>query len=88
MTGKVSDTHLSSKKDKSLGLVNYDLSLELSRDRVGSYSDSCTNNEFNNNPKLDEDNKRLSSVKRKQRSLFNIGLMYKKRKHYLKQRST
>jgi hypothetical protein len=86
ITGKVGDTYLSSEKNESPGLVNYDPSPELSGDRVGSYSDSYID-EFNNNPESDEDDGRPSPVKRKRRSLSNIGPTYKKRKHHLKQRS-
>ena len=58
MTGKISSTYLSSKKDESLGLGYYDLSLELSHDKLGSHSDSCSDDEFSNTPKSDEDDRR------------------------------
>jgi hypothetical protein len=65
MTGKVSDTHLSSGKNESPGLTNYDPPLKLSEDKLGSYGDSYTNDEFNNNPELEKDNTRRSPIKRK-----------------------
>ena len=49
MTGKVGDTYLSSKNDESPGLANRDPSLEP--------SDSCSDDEFNNNPKSDKDDR-------------------------------
>jgi hypothetical protein len=52
MTGKVGGTYLSSKKDESLGLANCDPSPEPSEDRLGS--DSCTDDEFDNNPEIME----------------------------------
>ena len=58
MTRNISNTYLSSKKDESLGLANYDLSSELSQDKLGSYNNSHSNNELNNNPKSDKDNRK------------------------------
>jgi hypothetical protein len=63
ITGKVGDTHLFSGKDESLGLAICDLPLKLSEDKLGSYGDSWINDEFNNNFKLDDDNRRLSPIK-------------------------
>jgi hypothetical protein len=40
ITRKVGDTYLSNKKNKSLGLANYNLPLKLSKDKLGSYSNS------------------------------------------------
>ena len=88
ITRKVGDTHLSSGKDKSLGLATYNPPPKPSKDKLGSYGDSWTNNEFNNNSELDEDNKRLSPIKRKRLSLSNNRPKQKKRKHYLEQKST
>ena len=86
MAGKIGDTHLSSKKDESPGLANRDSSLEPSEDKLGS--ESCSDDEFNNNPKSDEDDGRPSPVKRKRPSSPNNGPMQKKRKHHLEQKST
>jgi hypothetical protein len=86
ITGKVGDTHLSSKKDESPGLANRDPSPELSKDKLGS--DSCSDDEFNNYPKSDKDDGRPGPAKRKRPSLHNNGPMQKKRKHYLEQKST
>ena len=55
MTGKVGDTHLSSKKDESPGLANRDPSPEPSEDKLESHS--CSDDEFNNNPKSDKDDR-------------------------------
>jgi hypothetical protein len=68
ITRKVGDNYLSSKKDESPRLANCDPSLELSQDKLGSYSDSCSD-KLNNNPELDEDDGRLSPAKRKRLSL-------------------
>jgi hypothetical protein len=84
ITIKVGDTHLSSKRDESPGLTSRDPSPEPSKDKVGS--DSC--DEFNNNPKSGEDNRRLSTVKRKRPSSSNNGPTQKKRKYHLEQKST
>ena len=87
MFEKVSDTYLSSKKDKSLRLANYNLSLEPSRDKLGSYSSSFSNDELNSNPVSINVDRELRPTKRKRLSLSN-NLVYKKRKRYLEQRST
>lgn len=63
ITRKVSNTYLSSKKDKSLGLANYNLSLELYKDKLEGYSNSCADDEYNNNPESGKDNRRLSPAK-------------------------
>jgi len=86
MTGKVGDTHLSSKKDESPGLANHDPSPEPSQDKLGS--ESCSDDEFNNNPKSDEDDGRPSPTKRKRPSSSNNGPTQKKRKRHLEQKST
>ena len=49
MTRKVGDTHLSSGKDESLGLANRDPPPKPNEDKLGSYGDSWTEDEFNNN---------------------------------------
>jgi hypothetical protein len=86
MTRKVGDTYLSSKKDESPGLANRDPSLEPSQDKLGS--ESCSDDEFNNNPKSDEDNRRPSPTKRKRPSLSNNSPTQKKHKRHLEQKST
>jgi hypothetical protein len=73
MTGKVGDTHLSSGKDESLGLANYGPPPKPSEDKLGSYGDSWTDNEFNNNSESDDDDMRRSPAKRKQLSSSNSG---------------
>jgi hypothetical protein len=88
MTGKVGKTHLSSKKDESPGLASRDPSPEPSEDELGSYSNSCADDEFNKNPGSDEDDGRPSPAKRKQLSSSNHGPTHKKRKHHLEQKST
>jgi hypothetical protein len=65
MTGKASDTHISSGKDKSLGLATCDLPLKPSEDKLGNYSNSWTNDEFNNNSESDDDDRIPSPIKRK-----------------------
>jgi hypothetical protein len=75
ITRKVGNTYLFSRKDKSLGLTNYNPPLKLSKDKLGSYGNSWTNNEFNNNSKLEKDNIRQSPIKRKRLSLFNNRLI-------------
>jgi hypothetical protein len=57
-------------------LPNRDPSPEPSEDKTGS--DSCSDDEFNNNPESDEDE--LRPAKRKRLSLSN-GPIHKKRKH-------
>ena len=88
MTGKVGDTYLSSKKDKSSGLAYHDPSPEPSQDNLGSHG--CSDDEFSNTPKSDEDDgrPRVAKRKRKRPSSPNNGPMHKKRKHHLEQRST
>lgn len=83
---KVSNAYLSSKKDKSLRLANYDISLELSQDKLEGYSSGFSNDELNSNPVLINVDRELRSTKRKRLSLSN-NLIYKKCKRYLKQRS-
>lgn len=87
ITGKVSDIHLYSKKCESLGLANHDLSLKPSRDKLGNHSDCCSGIELKSSPESDDNNGRPRPTKRKRPSLSN-GLIYKKRKYHLKQRST
>jgi hypothetical protein len=84
MTRKVGDTYLSSGKNESLGLTNYDLSLKPSEDKLGSYSNSWTDDEFNNNFESKKDNTGRTPIKRKRLFLSNNGLTQKKRKHHLK----
>jgi hypothetical protein len=76
MTGKVGDTHLSNKKDESSGLANRDPSPEPSEDKLEG--DSCSDDEFNNNPKSDKDDRRPSPAKRKRPSSCNNGPTQKK----------
>lgn len=59
MTGEVGDIHPSSK-DESSELANRDPSPEPSEDKLGS--DSCSDDEFNNNPKSDKDDGRRGQV--------------------------
>ena len=63
MTEKVNNIYFFNRKDKSLGLTNYNLLLKLSKDKLKSYNNSETNNEFNNNSKLKKDNRRQSPIK-------------------------
>jgi hypothetical protein len=90
MTGKISDTHLSSKKGESAGLGYHDPSPEPSHDKLGSHGDSCSDDEFSNTPKSDENDgrPRVAKRKRKRPSSPHNGPMHKKRKHHLEQRST
>jgi hypothetical protein len=90
MSGKIGGIHLSSKKDESLRLANHDPSPEPSQDKLGSQSDSCSDDEFSNTPKPDEDDRRprVAKRKRKRPSSPNNGPIHKKRKHHLKQSST
>jgi hypothetical protein len=81
-TGKVSDTNLSSGKDESPGLANYNPPPKPSEDKLGSYGDSCIDDEFNNNSESDDD-RRPSPAKRKRLSPSNDGQTQKKRKHHL-----
>jgi hypothetical protein len=83
MTGKVGDTHLSSGKDENPGLANCDPPPKPSEDKLGSYGDSWTDDEFNNNSESDEDGRRPSPAKRKRLSSSNNGPTQKKRKHHL-----
>jgi hypothetical protein len=50
-------------------------------------SDSCSDDEFNNNPKSNEDNGRPSPIRRKRPSSSINDPTQKKRKHHLEQRS-
>jgi hypothetical protein len=81
MTGKVGDTHLSSKEDESPGLANHDPSPDPSQDRAGS--DSHSDDELNTNS--DGDDKEPRPMKRKWPSSSCDGPMRKKRKHRLQQ---
>ena len=63
MTEKVNNIYFFNRKDKSLGLTNYNLLLKLSKDKLKSYNNSETNNKFNNNSKLKKDNRRQSPIK-------------------------
>jgi hypothetical protein len=58
---KINNIYLFNKKDKSSKFVNYILSFELNKNKLKS--DSYNKNKFNNNFKLNKDNKRLSSIK-------------------------
>jgi len=40
MTEKINNTYLFNKKDESLRLVNYNLLLKLSKDKLKSYNNS------------------------------------------------
>ena len=71
MIKKINNIYLFNKKDKSLRLVICDLLLKPSKNKLKSCNDSLINNEFNNNFESDENNKRLSSIKRKRLSSFN-----------------
>jgi hypothetical protein len=88
ITRKVGNTYPSSKKDESPRIANHDLSLESRQDKLGSFSDTCTNNKFNNNPESDEDHRRRSPTERKRPSLSSNGPTHKKPKHHLQQRFT
>ena len=63
MTEKINNTYLFNKKDESLRLVNYNLLLKLSKNKLKSYNNSQTNNEFNNNSESEKNNKRRSLIK-------------------------
>jgi hypothetical protein len=65
ITRKINNIYLFNKKNKSLGLINYKLSLKLSKNKLKSYSNNYTDNKFNNNSELNEDNKRLSPINQK-----------------------
>jgi hypothetical protein len=87
MSEKVGDTHLSSKKNKSLRLANYDSSLEPSQDKLGSYSSSFSDDELNGNPVSINVDREPRPAKRKWSSSSNNPI-YKKHKRHLEQRST
>jgi hypothetical protein len=75
ITKKVGNIHLFNRKNKSLGLSNCNPPLKLSKNKLRSCNNSWTNNEFNNNSKLEKDNIRQSPIKRKRLSLFNNRLI-------------
>jgi hypothetical protein len=90
-TERVGDTYLFSKGDKSARpakrqrLLPYsDSSPEPSHDEAGSYSDSYSDNELNNDKaKLDKDDERPRPAKRKQPPSSYDGPTQWKRKSYL-----
>ena len=70
--------------ESTIARYNFDAA-EPSEDKLGS--EGCSDDEFNNNPKSDEDVGRPSSAKRKRPVLFNNGPKQKKRKHHFEQSS-
>ena len=75
ITRKVGNIYLFNRKDKSPRLAICNPPLKLSKDKLESYSNSWTNNKFNNNFKLEKNNIRQSLIKWKRLFLFNNRLI-------------